>query len=92
MTLPTDSGDVRAWMADAACRTYAVDYWFSETPGTSYSEAKAVCDTCPVRSECLKHALDHEDYGVWGGLTPRERDLYRKGLPVGDRRRKANRQ
>lgn len=36
--------------------------------------AKAVCATCPVRADCLQHALDHDErYGIWGGMTGRER-------------------
>jgi WhiB family transcriptional regulator, redox-sensing transcriptional regulator len=36
--------------------------------------AKAVCEDCPVRAECLDHALGAgERYGVWGGLTSDER-------------------
>lgn len=87
MNLP----EPKQWMADAACRTHTVDHWFSEVPGNSYAEAKAVCDRCPVRQQCLDYALNREDYGVWGGLTPRERRRYLKGLPIGDRRRKVNR-
>lgn len=37
-------------------------------------EAKEVCARCPVRTECLGHALRvQEPYGVWGGLTEDER-------------------
>lgn len=39
-----------------------------------YEEAKSVCDVCPVRAQCLDHALiNKERYGMWGGLTPIER-------------------
>ena len=38
------------------------------------SRAKAVCSECPVRTECLEHALNSDErYGIWGGLTDRER-------------------
>lgn len=38
--------------------------------------AKAVCATCPVRAECLAHAIAHDErYGIWGGTTGRERRL-----------------
>jgi WhiB family redox-sensing transcriptional regulator len=38
-------------------------------------QAKAYCADCPVLARCREHALVvHEPYGVWGGLTPRERD------------------
>ena len=38
------------------------------------AKAKAVCDGCPVRSECLDYAIaNREPFGVWGGMTTRER-------------------
>jgi len=41
---------------------------------TDYRRAKAVCRTCPVRAHCLMYAIAHKiPYGVWGGLTERER-------------------
>ncbi len=37
-------------------------------------QAKAICADCPVREQCLDHAVrTPEQYGVWGGMTPRER-------------------
>ena len=36
--------------------------------------AKKICTPCPVKTQCLEHALAvPEDYGVWGGLTQDER-------------------
>ena len=33
-----------------------------------------MCYGCPVRTECLADALDHQtEFGVWGGMTERER-------------------
>ena len=41
--------------------------------------AKAVCESCPVRAECLDHAVSSgERYGVWGGLTSDERLTWRR--------------
>jgi WhiB family transcriptional regulator, redox-sensing transcriptional regulator len=41
--------------------------------------AKAVCESCPVRAECLDHAVSSgERYGVWGGLTSDERSTWRR--------------
>lgn len=37
-------------------------------------KAKRFCAGCPVRTECLRHALQYrERFGVWGGLTEYER-------------------
>ncbi len=38
--------------------------------------AKRVCDGCPVRLECAVEALNNRiEFGVWGGLTERQRRL-----------------
>ncbi|WP_424344539.1 WhiB family transcriptional regulator [Ilumatobacter sp.] len=38
--------------------------------------AKAVCASCPVRVACLEQAVRrNERYGIWGGLTDKERRL-----------------
>ena len=62
------------WVAGAVCGVgkLAPDALFVE--GAAQREARAVCATCPVRLECLADALDNRmDFGVWGGMTERER-------------------
>lgn len=75
MSLTTD--DDVSWMADAACRTLTpqqVDRWFFPNRGESVRPAKAICADCPVRQQCLDYAMDRpERYGIWGGLSERER-------------------
>jgi WhiB family redox-sensing transcriptional regulator len=46
--------------------------------------AKAICQGCPVLSECRDYAMGNERWGIWGGLDRRERDLARAGAPVHD--------
>ena len=42
--------------------------------GAEQNKAKQVCGACPVRTECLAEALDNQiEWGVWGGMTERER-------------------
>lgn len=37
-------------------------------------EAKKICESCEVRSECLQYALENDErFGIWGGLSERER-------------------
>lgn len=44
---------------------------------------KAVCTGCPVRTECLADALDnHVEFGVWGGMTERERRALLRRRPT----------
>jgi WhiB family redox-sensing transcriptional regulator len=41
--------------------------------------AKVICASCPVRRQCLEHAVaSGERYGVWGGLTFDERVTLRR--------------
>lgn len=43
-----------------------------------WAPARAICNRCPVRQDCLDHAIEHrEEHGMWGGHTPRERDALR---------------
>ena len=60
------------WAARAACRGTDPDALFVQ--GAAQNRAKAICMTCEVRTECLADALDNQvEFGVWGGMTERER-------------------
>lgn len=39
---------------------------------------RRVCSDCPIINECAEHAIAHEEYGFWGGLTARERKMLRR--------------
>lgn len=63
------SGD--DWVLQAKCRGME-DAMFPE--GADQKRVRAVCQGCPVRTECLAEALDNRiEWGVWGGMTERER-------------------
>ena len=60
------------WASRGACRTSDPDALFVQ--GAAQNRAKAVCMGCAVRTECLADALDNRvEFGVWGGMTERER-------------------
>lgn len=61
-----------SWASRAHCRQSGLDDMF--VAGGEQSRAKLLCAGCPVRTECLSEALDGRiEWGVWGGLTERER-------------------
>ena len=61
------------WWFAGLCAQTDPEVFFPEKGG-SVREAKAVCARCPVRAQCLAHALAHgERFGVWGGLSEPER-------------------
>lgn len=65
------------WRSQAACARQGIDTdaFYPETytaQDTRY--AKHICQDCPVRTQCLEEALRlHDEYGIWGGMTPTER-------------------
>ena len=69
------------WRCRAACRNGDPDRLFVR--GAAQREAKLVCFGCPVRTECLAEALDHRiEFGVWGGMTERERRALLRRRPT----------
>ena len=68
----------RAWQDQANCLGVDPDLFFPER-GASTREAKEVCRGCVVRNDCLEYALDNgEKFGIWGGLSERERRRLRR--------------
>ncbi len=68
----------RSWHRQANCLGVDPDLFFPER-GASTKEAKGVCRGCEVRLECLEYALRNgEKFGIWGGLSERERRRIRR--------------
>lgn len=60
------------WTAYGRCNREEPDALF--VSGAAQRQARILCSECPVRIECLVDALDHRvPFGVWGGMTERER-------------------
>jgi WhiB family redox-sensing transcriptional regulator len=71
-TLSKHSAWTEGWPSLGACRQGDPDALFVQ--GAAQNRAKQVCMGCPVRVECLADALDNRvEFGVWGGMTERER-------------------
>lgn len=71
---------MHGWRNRAACREVSVDVFYPEK-GQSAMPAKRICAKCPVKFECRMEAvISNEPYGVWGGMTERERRNERRIL------------
>lgn len=96
---PTAPSSVNpAWVEEALCPEVDPELFFPPTKGgnaikdSHYDNARRICQRCPVKTQCLEAAMAFEDgqshysrYGMFGGLTPRERaDLAAK--PARNRR------
>jgi WhiB family redox-sensing transcriptional regulator len=63
----------RPWSVFAACKD-AKDVSFFPQNKTEAKAAAAICAICPVRQECLDHAMaTNERFGMWGGVSERQR-------------------
>ncbi|MGP8180978.1 MAG: WhiB family transcriptional regulator [Acidimicrobiales bacterium] len=68
----------RAWQARANCMGVDPELFFPER-GSSTREAKEVCRGCVVRVDCLEFAIaNSEKFGIWGGMSERERRRVRR--------------
>ena len=77
--------DARSWQDQANCLGVDPDLFFPER-GASTREAKEVCRGCVVREECLEYALSNgEKFGIWGGMSERERRRVRRARALARR-------
>ncbi len=71
-------GNVPEWQARALCAQTDPEAFFPEKGGST-RDAKKVCGACTVKQECLDYALGNDErFGIWGGLSERERRKLRK--------------
>ena len=67
-----------AWQSDSLCAQTDPEAFFPEKGGST-RDAKKICSSCEVRSSCLEYALENDErFGIWGGLSERERRKLRK--------------
>ena len=84
--LPARKSTPRSWrigiflciLISALCAQTDPEAFFPEKGGST-RDAKRICDSCEVRSDCLEYALSNDErFGIWGGLSERERRKLRK--------------
>lgn len=68
------------WQDHALCTDVDHDIFFPEKDDlATLRTAQQVCADCPVRTQCLEHALTHgEQAGVWGGVSAAARRRLRQ--------------
>ena len=75
-----DDGEEQDWQERALCAQTDPEAFFPEKGGST-REAKRICSGCEVRAECLEYALAHDErFGIWGGLSERERRRLRRAI------------
>ncbi|MFL6144335.1 MAG: WhiB family transcriptional regulator [Labedaea sp.] len=82
--LDLGSPDETGWMAQGLCAQTDPDAFFPGK-GDSLTPARTVCVACPVRAECAAYAVAHDErFGIWGGLSERERRVIRRRRRAGE--------
>ncbi|CRZ13409.1 WhiB family transcriptional regulator [Mycolicibacterium neworleansense] len=79
--LPVPRVELWDWQQLGRCRNFDQAMFFGAdgedrpTRARRIQRAKQLCEDCPVLSACRDHALAAaEQHGIWGGLTPSERN------------------
>ena len=76
--VPEEDENPLAWQSDSLCAQTDPEAFFPEKGGST-RDAKKICSSCEVRSSCLEYALENDErFGIWGGLSERERRKLRK--------------
>lgn len=72
--------DDEEWQERALCAQTDPEAFFPEKGGST-REAKRICQGCEVKDECLDYALANDErFGIWGGLSERERRRLKRGI------------
>ena len=65
------------WQQQGLCRGMNPDMFFPQYGGDP--RPAEICQACPVKCQCLDYALrTNQRFGVWGGLTEKERRPLRR--------------
>lgn len=73
---------VMTWRPRAACLGKGTDAFFGKGAKSSPDEAPAICQSCPVRRQCLEHGLRYEEHGTWGGIPQHKLQAMRKARGI----------
>ncbi len=73
-----EPGHPLEWQNDALCAETDPEMFFPEKGGST-RQAKKICADCEVSAECLDYAMKHDEtFGIWGGLSSKERKKYKE--------------
>jgi hypothetical protein len=76
-----------SWQHNAVCKNSSkdmgnYDVFYPQIGRGLQKKIYLMCEECPVKPECLNHALQYEEYGYWAGTSSKERKKIRKELGI----------
>jgi WhiB family transcriptional regulator, redox-sensing transcriptional regulator len=76
----------REWSDQAACLGMDTNLFFEgvEKNGVTHFPkiVRETCYRCPVQLDCLNWAFENEEFGFWGGMSPKQRAKARVGSGI----------
>lgn len=69
-----------------SCASVGVDLFYRDPDNMESNSVNeqiqvlSICKSCPCVKECAEWGIYRERWGIWGGLTPRHRELIRRRL------------
>ena len=60
------------------CAEVDPELFFLEKGDNFNPMVRTICNGCDHKIECAEWGIKHEGFGIWGGLTPRERQRIRR--------------
>lgn len=71
------------WRSQARCKSVDTQLFYDTEESVMKKQAAKYCVNCPVQNQCLYTAVViYEKYGVWGGLTPKQRKFLIRNLKL----------
>lgn len=61
------------WVKEARCAGSNYRRFFPTQYERKAISAKVICEDCPVKRDCLDHAIIYLERGIWGGTTENAR-------------------
>lgn len=73
-------------MPNAACigkaELFFINLPYTTEERTKERHAKQLCLICPHIVQCRDYAIAHEEYGIWGGTSEKERQILRREMNI----------
>lgn len=61
------------WQDEAACAGYPSEMFFTSQGTSPSADVTQLCNSCPVKQECLDYAIKTHSYGIWAASTMQDR-------------------
>lgn len=72
------------WMQYGLCKGHTNIFFPARGQNKKFKLAKKICESCPVKKQCLDFALENEEmHGVWGATSERTRRVMRRNIRNG---------